>query len=279
MPMFWAEFFADTERVSDDARKAYLMLLGHAWLMGAKVPDDDRVLARLAGVSGKKWSFLKDEVLSFWTKREDGYWGQKRLQREWDFCCQKREDNRKNGSLGGKRRAEKTLIDSTDDPKRMGKQPTPTPTQELEPYGSCPQAPQEAQADLLGDPVKTEKKKDPINGHATQIVDQFVVGWDAIGISRCRAISKTRQGHILARARDLVEAFNFPDPAAGFAELFARIRGSPFLLGHTGRWKCDLDWVVTESNFLKIMEGKYAPEQKPKSFLAEQRPTWTGNRH
>ncbi len=86
MPVFWAEFFADTERVSDDAAKAYIFLLGHAWLQGAKLPDDDAVLARLARVSRNKWNAIKTEVLSFWIKLDDGSLTQKRLRKEWDWC-------------------------------------------------------------------------------------------------------------------------------------------------------------------------------------------------
>lgn len=48
---------------------------------------------------------------------------------------------------------------------------------------------------------------------------------------------------------------------------FARVRGSPFLLGDNQRgWKADLEWLTIESNLIKVCEGKYkknAREEKP----------------
>lgn len=264
MPMFWAEFFSDTEHLPEDAAKAYLFLLGHAWIRGARLPDDDLALARMSRVGPRKWTAIKSIVMGLWYKDEQGFWTQKRLKKEWDFVCRRKDENRRKGSLGGVRSAEKRQAKSTDDAKQEVKQPTPTPTLEdiVLTDSSTPPA-----VDLLGEPLNPKKKSDPINGHAAVIVDSFVSQWDSIavsaGLARCRAISDARRKHILARARDLVEAFGYADPIAGFSELFAKIRGSPFLLGRQGDgWKCDLDWILTESKFLKIMEGKYAPDQR-----------------
>lgn len=108
MPIFWSEFFADTEHMSPDAAKAYLFLLGHAWVRGAKLPNDDKILARLARVSNKAWAHMRNEVLALWTLEEDGHFRQKRLSKVYDFVFRKVEDNRKNGSAGGKAKAAKT---------------------------------------------------------------------------------------------------------------------------------------------------------------------------
>lgn len=41
-------------------------------------------------------------------------------------------------------------------------------------------------------------------------------------------------------------------------EYFRRVRGSPFLNGDNDRgWKADLEWLTTESNLVKVLEGKY----------------------
>jgi uncharacterized protein YdaU (DUF1376 family) len=40
--------------------------------------------------------------------------------------------------------------------------------------------------------------------------------------------------------------------------LFERVKNTPFLIGKNDReWKVDLEWIVKESNFVKILEGKY----------------------
>src|SRR4051812_30423485 len=107
MPWFPADFFADTEHVCDDAAKAYLFLLGHAWIRGARLPNDDAALARMARVSIKKWVAIRDAVMSFWKLCEDGFWRQQRMSKEYEFVSRRAEANRKNGSLGGQRQTGK----------------------------------------------------------------------------------------------------------------------------------------------------------------------------
>lgn len=112
MPMFWAEFFADTEHLTEEAAKAHLFLLGHAWLRGARLPNDDGVLSRLCRISPRKWSAIKHSVLALWKREEDGFWSQKRMTKEFDFVRLRVEANRKNGSLGGRPKSLKTSMSS-----------------------------------------------------------------------------------------------------------------------------------------------------------------------
>jgi len=44
----------------------------------------------------------------------------------------------------------------------------------------------------------------------------------------------------------------------GLATLFAKAEASDFLTGRTGRWKgANLDWLLKDSNCLKVLEGNY----------------------
>jgi hypothetical protein len=104
-----------------------------------------------------------------------------------------------------------------------------------------------------------------------EIVDWFEGQWNALarttGLVSIRAMTEPRARAICCRADDLVHALGFADPRSGFVETFNRIRGSPFLRGSSpngGRsWKCDVDWLLTERNFLKVHEGNYAKDQGP----------------
>lgn len=102
MPMFWADFFSDTEHMTEEAAKAHLFLIGHAWIRGARLPDDNGALGRLCRVGPKKWAAMKDSVMSLWQKGDDGFWTQKRMAREYDFVRRRAEANRENGKLGGR---------------------------------------------------------------------------------------------------------------------------------------------------------------------------------
>lgn len=59
---------------SDAAARVSVELWCEAWqqVPAASLPDNDRVLARLAGRSMDEWQSIKDEVLEAWVKCEDG---------------------------------------------------------------------------------------------------------------------------------------------------------------------------------------------------------------
>ena len=40
-------------------------------------------------------------------------------------------------------------------------------------------------------------------------------------------------------------------------EYFAKVRGSPFLMGKEKEWRADLEWIIRPKNMPKILEGRY----------------------
>ncbi len=84
LPLWTDAYLADTRHLSTVEHGAYLLLLMEAWRRPTcALPDDDRMLARLTGLSEAEWSAIKPAVMDFWTL--DGRsktWVQKRLQLE-----------------------------------------------------------------------------------------------------------------------------------------------------------------------------------------------------
>ena len=85
-------------------------------------------------------------------------------------------------------------------------------------------------------------------------VDEVLEGWNELakahGLSPIRKLTDQRRRKLLAQAK----RFSVPDWQA----VFARISQSPFLKGENNRgWRCDFDFILSESNFVKILEGKY----------------------
>ena len=135
MPMFWAEFFADTEHLSEDAAKAHLFLIGHAWIRGARLPEKDDVLARLSRLSPRRWAAIKSDVLSLWERTEDGCLTQKRMAKEFEFVRVRAKKNQENGLKGGRPLKGENINDfkETNNPNGFSgitqkNPPTPTPT-------------------------------------------------------------------------------------------------------------------------------------------------------
>ena len=94
IPLFGDAYLADTRHLSLEQHGAYLQLMMIAWRSpDCALPNDDAKLARMLGVTPKKWTALKPEVMAFW-ELEKGTWKQKRLTKERRFVAKKSEDNR-----------------------------------------------------------------------------------------------------------------------------------------------------------------------------------------
>jgi hypothetical protein len=71
------------------------------------------------------------------------------------------------------------------------------------------------------------------------------------GLPRCDVLNATRKRSL---AKRLAECAGLD----GWRYALAQIRGSPFLLGENDRgWRADIDFVLTQSKFTKLMEGGY----------------------
>ncbi len=106
MPLFLDAYLADTTHLCTEEHGAYLLLLMAMWRRNGSVPNDDKDLARIVGVSPSKWRKIKDRILPFLTIEGDEI-SQKRLRKEWDFVQGKRRRNEENGRLGGRPRGNK----------------------------------------------------------------------------------------------------------------------------------------------------------------------------
>ncbi|MDR7040513.1 uncharacterized protein YdaU (DUF1376 family) [Methylobacterium sp. BE186] len=134
LPLFTDAYIADTTYLTNEEHGAYLRLLMFAWRSPeCRLPDDDARLARMLGLTPKRWAALKPTVMAFWTL-ENGFWTQKRLAREHAFVSEKVEKKRAAGCKGGRPKS----LENNDTGKASGsengkqnksepKAPTPTP--------------------------------------------------------------------------------------------------------------------------------------------------------
>jgi DNA-binding MarR family transcriptional regulator len=84
--------------------------------------------------------------------------------------------------------------------------------------------------------------------------DAAVKAWndlaDDLSLPRVQRMSETRRRRLAQRLREC-------GGLDGWAAALAKIRGSPFCRGEIGKWRADFDFVLQESSFIKLMEGKY----------------------
>lgn len=81
MPLFVADYLADTAHLTAAEHGAYLMLVMNYWQRGKPLPADDRKLARIARMSDAEWQISRDTLAEFFHE-EDGLWSHKRIEAE-----------------------------------------------------------------------------------------------------------------------------------------------------------------------------------------------------
>lgn len=98
-----------------------------------------------------------------------------------------------------------------------------------------------------------EPKGSCASGDAPLTVDEFVEGWNSnaasLGLAQIRKLTPVRRRKVQAQ----IKRFALDE----WQSVFAKISQSPFLLGQNGGWRCDFDFILSENNVLKILEGKY----------------------
>lgn len=89
MPLYIADYLADTSRLTTEQHGAYLLLLIDYWRNGS-LPDDDAVLAQITRLSPDAWSNARSTLQAFF-KHEGGRWVHGRVEAELLKAKQSRE--------------------------------------------------------------------------------------------------------------------------------------------------------------------------------------------
>lgn len=65
MPWYVADFVGDTQHLDAAETGAYMLLLGHYWLNGGKLPEGEAAMARVARMTAAQWKRSRDALLKF----------------------------------------------------------------------------------------------------------------------------------------------------------------------------------------------------------------------
>jgi uncharacterized protein YdaU (DUF1376 family) len=130
MPLYIADYLADTVILTPTEDSAYIRLIMHYW-QNEGLPSDDERLARIARVSLKEWLRIRSTIASFFGPD----WHHKRIEAELAKACDgisKRSAAGKAGAAAryGKRMANADQSHSNRSGNRMPSQNSESPIQE-----------------------------------------------------------------------------------------------------------------------------------------------------
>jgi uncharacterized protein YdaU (DUF1376 family) len=241
MNWFADAYLADTRHLSLEEHGAYRLLLDIAWRSPNRtIPDDDKRLSQMLGITRARWLRMRPTILAFW-QRTDGGWTQKRLQKEWKHA-QERSDKARS-SANARWNAKLLKTNGSGDASAYAQ----------------PHAQPHARNML---PLTTDKNKELPNGSSRHLddddgltVDEVVEAWNLTaerhGLPVVRKMTDERRKRVKARIRE--------HSLEDFQQALRHLGESPFLLGQgRGGWKADFDFFTQKSSFLKLLEGSYA---------------------
>jgi uncharacterized protein YdaU (DUF1376 family) len=118
MPLYVADYRADTAHLSAAQHGAYLLLIMHYWQMG-RLPDDEKTLARIACMTPAEWRRNRSAIEAFF---EPG-WRHGRIEEELDKSAKISSDRRAAAMLMHEERRAKVdaKADAKDDAKAHAK--------------------------------------------------------------------------------------------------------------------------------------------------------------
>lgn len=122
MPLLTDAYIADTQHLTNEEHGVYFRLLMFAWrTKTCSLPNDDKRLATMVGVTAGKWAKLKPIIMGFWSL-ENEQWTQKKQLSQRAFV----EKSRKQKSFAGKASAKAKSLKTKD--QDLTAAPTAKPT-------------------------------------------------------------------------------------------------------------------------------------------------------
>lgn len=115
LPLYVADYLADTTRLSTEQHGAYLLIIMDYWRNGPP-PDDDAVLAQITGLPAARWKAHRAVIERFFAIK-NGIWTQKRIEKE----LAKAKHNNDQKSEAGRASAAKRWGNGNDDGGNNGK--------------------------------------------------------------------------------------------------------------------------------------------------------------
>lgn len=127
IPIYVADYLADTAHLSAAEHGAYLLLIMNYWQRGKPLPAADDRLARIARMSNEEWAASKATLAEFF-EEIDGEWTHARIERDLDGVKSKSDKARSAGKASA---ASRSNVRSTPVERPLNHTDTDTDTEEV----------------------------------------------------------------------------------------------------------------------------------------------------
>tara|TARA_R110000822_G_scaffold41144_8_gene111811 strand:+ start:1114 stop:2043 length:930 start_codon:yes stop_codon:yes gene_type:complete len=115
MPMYFADWIADTMHLSVAQHGAYFLLVSNYWISRKALKNDDKYLASITRCSAEQWAEMRPTLEEFFTI-EENTWVHGRIESELAKAALKYEQAVANGRAGGRAKAKAANVQSNPEP-------------------------------------------------------------------------------------------------------------------------------------------------------------------
>jgi uncharacterized protein YdaU (DUF1376 family) len=245
IPYFGDAYMADTRHLTLEEHGAYHLLLLIAWRSpNCALPDDDKRLAQMLGITGKKWAALKPIIIAFWTRTENG-WEQKRLTKERRWVEEKSSKNR---DAAEQRWSDKPLKNK--EAKRANACANGQPIGHANGHAPPPPPPLGSNEPIASsnEDVSAEPTPKPLSKQ--EVIDAWQGRMVAAGFAPIARMTGDRERKLRARLKD--------STLEEWQRAMDAMERSAFCRGENDRgWKADFDFLLQPKSFTKLLEGAY----------------------
>lgn len=240
------DFIHGTMGLTLEEKGAYSILLDLIYDRGGPIPDDARYISGVCGCSLRKWSAIRDRLVSAGKiTLSEGRISNVRAEKEIEIATKSAQERAESGSKGGRNRAENRSAYSENNDIAEAKLKHTRAFQKSE--------------------TEEEEKKDIAPNGARGTAAQGEVKeafdcWNLVaaehGLSRAEKLTDARKRSIRQRIADA-------GGLEGWKAALDRIGSSSFLTGRKTGFRADLDFILQAKSFTKLIEGAY-DDVKPK---------------
>lgn len=243
IPYFGDAYMADTRHLTLEEHGAYHLLLLIAWRSpNCALPNDDRRIAQMLGITPKKWAGLKPVVLSFWMLTEHG-WEQKRLTKERRWVEEKKAKNKEAAEARWGAKPQKNK-----EPHNANADASASANGQANGYAPPPLPPCSNEQITSSNEDSSAEADAPLT--ETEVLEAWQARMVPQGFPPVRKMTTARKRQLRARLRD--STFDEWQQAMGALER------SSFCRGENDRgWRADFDFLLQPKSFTKLLEGAY----------------------
>jgi uncharacterized phage protein (TIGR02220 family) len=218
MPLYVADYKADTTRLNTEQHGAYLLILMDYWRNGPP-PNDDKVLAQITGLTVSRWKSMRPVIERFFTVTD--VWKQKRADREMAKASELAGNLSDRGKKGAEARWNKdspsnaTSITQAQPDPMLADAPSPSPSPEStsKALSGRPDVRQQAAEILDFLNAKTGRKYKPVKANLSMIEARLrdfpADDIRAVIVTKCREWGNDEKMADYLRPKTLFAASNF----------------------------------------------------------------------